>query len=62
MTIANDQGPPRQGPPPRQERAPIQKTGTPSDLTFPVLDLTTDPLPLRWALSHGQQQRARKLA
>jgi hypothetical protein len=33
--MANDQGPP-----PRQEGAAIRKTGTPSELTLPVNDLT----------------------
>jgi hypothetical protein len=55
--MANDHGPP-----PRQEGTPIQETGTPRGLTLSVDDLITAPLPLRWALDHGQRQRARKLA
>lgn len=44
------------------EGAAIQHTDTPPELTYPVNDLTTALLPLRRALSYGQQQRARKLA
>jgi hypothetical protein len=35
MIMANDQSPP-----PRQEGAPIRRTGTPPELTRPVDDLT----------------------
>ena len=49
------------GPPRQAEGARIKPIGTPPELTPPILDLTTAPLPLRRALSYGQQPRARKL-
>jgi hypothetical protein len=50
------------GPPRQAEGAGIQRTAIPLELTSPVDDLTAAPLPLRRALSYGQQQRPRKFA